>query len=222
MPQVFHHSTNLISRLTIYGSFVFVFVAGLIPFGSTVRPMSPRRMFPASSPSFQPSASCQRTGNRLPLLPHLGRGILLRRLAAHGNVHDLPFADLDQQPDARAGAGKFSQNQSIQWLRVNALPEFVYFNHSIHIAKGIGCTTCHGPVGDMTLTWAANSMKMGWCLDCHRHPENNVRPKDQVFSISYQPPPNQAELGRSSSRNTKSVRSRIATPAIDESAVTKR
>jgi len=78
---------------------------------------------------------------------------------------------------------------------VNALPEFVYFDHSIHVAKGIGCTTCHGPIGAMPLTWAANSLKMSWCLDCHRHPENNVRPKDEVFSISYQPPAHQIEFG---------------------------
>ena len=89
----------------------------------------------------------------------------------------------------------FRSDQSIQWLRVNALPQFVYFNHSIHISKGIGCTTCHGPIGAMPLTWAANSLKMEWCLDCHRHPENNVRPKDQVFSIAYQSPPDQAALG---------------------------
>ena len=89
----------------------------------------------------------------------------------------------------------FREDRSIEWVRVNALPQFVYFDHSIHVAKGIGCTTCHGPIGAMPLTWAENSMKMDWCLDCHRHPENNVRPRDQVFSISYQPPPNQMEVG---------------------------
>jgi len=89
----------------------------------------------------------------------------------------------------------FREDRSIEWIRVNALPEFVYFDHSIHVAKGIGCTTCHGPVGSMPLTWAQNSLKMSWCLDCHRHPENNVRPKDQVFSVAYQPPANQTELG---------------------------
>jgi hypothetical protein len=90
----------------------------------------------------------------------------------------------------------FREDRSIEWVRVNALPQFVYFDHSIHVAKGIGCTTCHGPIGAMPLTWAENSMKMDWCLDCHRHPENNVRPKGQVFSISYQPPANQTEVGK--------------------------
>jgi hypothetical protein len=90
----------------------------------------------------------------------------------------------------------YRNNQPIRWVRVNMLPEFVYFDHSIHIAKGIGCTTCHGPVGTMTLTWAGGEMKMSWCLNCHRHPESYVRPKDQVFNVNYAPPGNQQQLGK--------------------------
>lgn len=90
----------------------------------------------------------------------------------------------------------YRDDKSIQWSRVNAVPDFVYFNHSIHIAKGVGCTTCHGPMGDMPLTWRANSLLMGWCLDCHRAPENFVRPRDQVFNVNYQPPSNQHDMGR--------------------------
>jgi Cytochrome c7 and related cytochrome c/Class III cytochrome C family len=89
----------------------------------------------------------------------------------------------------------YRDNTPIRWTRVNMLPEFVYFDHSIHIAKGIGCTTCHGPIGTMTLTWAGGEMKMGWCLNCHRDPATYVRPKDQVFNINYAPPANQRELG---------------------------
>lgn len=90
----------------------------------------------------------------------------------------------------------FRENKPIQWTRVNEIPQFVYFDHSIHIAKGIGCTTCHGPVGTMTITWAGGELKMSWCLNCHRHPERYVRPKDKVFDINYAPPRNQEELGR--------------------------
>jgi len=61
--------------------------------------------------------------------------------------------------------------QPIQWARVNYLPQFVYFDHSIHVHKGVDCTTCHGPVGDMPLTWQGASLQMRWCLDCHQHPE---------------------------------------------------
>ena len=89
----------------------------------------------------------------------------------------------------------YRDDQSIQWIRVNAVPDFVYFNHSIHVNKGVACVTCHGPVGDMPLTWRANTLQMGWCLDCHRNPEKFVRPRENVFDIHYQAPANQEALG---------------------------
>jgi hypothetical protein len=88
-----------------------------------------------------------------------------------------------------------ASEKPIQWVRVNDLPDYVYFNHSIHISKGIGCETCHGRVDQMPLTWRAQPLQMGWCLDCHRHPEDFVRPKDQVFTMGYRPPENQTILG---------------------------
>jgi hypothetical protein len=85
--------------------------------------------------------------------------------------------------------------QPIRWTRVNDLPDYVYFNHSIHIAKGVGCNTCHGPVDQMPLMYQAKSLQMEWCLDCHKNPEKYVRPKDQVFNMKYQPPSDQQTLG---------------------------
>lgn len=82
------------------------------------------------------------------------------------------------------------------WRRVNSLPEFVYFNHAIHIHKGIGCASCHGPVDRMPLTWRQSSLEMRWCLNCHEHPERQVRPREAVFDMAYQPPRDQEELGR--------------------------
>jgi hypothetical protein len=82
------------------------------------------------------------------------------------------------------------------WRRVNALPEFVYFNHSIHIHKGIGCASCHGPVDRMPLTWRQSSLEMRWCLSCHEHPEGQVRPREAVFDMAYRPPRDQEALGR--------------------------
>jgi hypothetical protein len=90
----------------------------------------------------------------------------------------------------------FRENKPMKWTRVDEIPQFVYFDHSIHIAKGIGCTTCHGPVGNMTITWAGGELKMSWCLNCHRHPERYVRPKNKVYDVNYKPPANQEELGR--------------------------
>ena len=82
----------------------------------------------------------------------------------------------------------YRSGQSLQWTRVNQLPDFVYFNHSIHINKGVGCNTCHGPVDQMPLMYQQESLQMEWCLSCHRAPEKNLRPRDQVFNMRYQQP----------------------------------
>ena len=89
----------------------------------------------------------------------------------------------------------YRDDKSIQWIRVNAVPDFVYFNHSIHVNKGVGCVTCHGPVGDMPLTWRANTLQMGWCLDCHRNPEQHLRPRDKITTMGYEPSEPQEQLG---------------------------
>jgi Cytochrome c7 and related cytochrome c/Class III cytochrome C family len=84
----------------------------------------------------------------------------------------------------------------LRWNRANKLPDFVFFNHSIHIAKGIGCTDCHGPMDEMTLTWKGNTLYMKWCLDCHREPEGHLRPTNEVFNLGWRPSANQHDLGR--------------------------
>jgi hypothetical protein len=83
----------------------------------------------------------------------------------------------------------------VAWTRVTDLPDFVDFDHSIHVAKGVGCTTCHGPVDRMPLTWQDATLEMRWCLDCHRHPERFVRPQEQVFDPDWQPPDDQEAEG---------------------------
>ncbi len=88
----------------------------------------------------------------------------------------------------------FRTGKSLVWTRVNDLPDFVYFNHSIHINKGVGCNTCHGPVDRMPLMYNYASLQMEWCLDCHRAPEKYLRPRDQVFNMEYKPPTNTAPV----------------------------
>jgi hypothetical protein len=77
-------------------------------------------------------------------------------------------------------------DESIEWTKVYDLPDFVYFNHSIHVAKGIGCASCHGRVDTMNLTWQEPSLHMEWCLECHRAPEKYVRPKSEVFNMAWE------------------------------------
>ena len=109
------------------------------------------------------------------------------------NCHSQIWADSLTLEPVRAN---FRSDKSLEWIRVHDLPDFVSFNHSIHINKGIGCATCHGRVDQMPLVWSVNTLQMEWCLSCHRQPELHVRPRDQVFNMNYQPPADQLALGR--------------------------
>lgn len=90
----------------------------------------------------------------------------------------------------------YRSNKSIEWVRVYNTPGFVYFDHSIHVQKGIGCTSCHGRIDQMPFTVQVPTLLMKWCLDCHRDPASHVRPREKVFDVNYEPPANQAELGQ--------------------------
>jgi hypothetical protein len=84
----------------------------------------------------------------------------------------------------------------LPWNRVNDLPDFVFFNHSIHVSKGVGCSTCHGAVDQMPLTWRTQTLYMKWCLECHRNPQNYLRPRAEIYNLHWQPPPDQEKQGR--------------------------
>jgi hypothetical protein len=196
MSQIFHRSANTIARVSIFGA-VF-FVAGLLAvFGEVSRSSWMTDVHVAREQPIQFSHERHVAGN----------GIDCRY--CHTSVEDSSFAGIPptktcmnchsqifaNSPYLEPVRDSFRTGQSMQWTRVHDLPDFVYFNHSIHIHKGIGCTTCHGQVDRMPLMWQERSLQMEWCIDCHRHPERYVRPRDQVFSVTYQPPPNQEEIG---------------------------
>jgi Cytochrome c7 and related cytochrome c len=82
----------------------------------------------------------------------------------------------------------WATGQSIQWIKVHDLPDYVYFNHSIHVNKGIGCASCHGRVDQMPLMYMENSLQMEWCLDCHRNPAKNLRPTSEIYNMAWQGP----------------------------------
>jgi hypothetical protein len=89
----------------------------------------------------------------------------------------------------------YKSGESLRWHRVYNLPGFVYFDHSIHIHKGVGCTTCHGRIDEMPLTFQVPSLLMEWCLDCHRNPAPNLRPQSEIFNVRWQPPADQDRRG---------------------------
>jgi len=195
--QIFHPSTNTLSRLSIYGAVVFL---GLLSY--VLYEVGQSSYYRAQTiPQIQPVPFSHEH--------HVAQlGIDCRY--CHASVEKSAFAGMPSTqtcmschlqiwtnaPMLAPVRESYETGQSIAWTRVNALPQFVYFNHSIHIAKGIGCTTCHGQIGKMALTWRATTLQMTWCLDCHRQPEEYVRPKNEVFNVDYKPPPDQLELGR--------------------------
>jgi hypothetical protein len=196
MSQIFHRSTNTISRVTIFGA---LFIVGALLW-----------LFAAVNRS--PWVTQARVAREQPIqFSHerhvAGNGIDCRY--CHTSVEDSSFAGIPptktcmnchseifaNSPFLEPVRSSFQRDTPIHWTRVHDLPDFVYFNHSIHVNKGVGCTTCHGQVDRMPLMWQENSLQMEWCLDCHRHPERFVRPRAAVFSVDYQPPANQLEVG---------------------------
>ena len=106
--------------------------------------------------------------------------------------HSQIWADSPYLEPVRAS---FRTGTPLTWTRVHDLPDFVYFNHSVHIDRGVGCETCHGRVDEMPLIRQEASLRMEWCIDCHRAPENFVRPRSEVFTMGYEPEESQAVLG---------------------------
>jgi hypothetical protein len=197
MSQIFHRSTNTLSRLSIYGG---VFIIAGLSYALYAIGRSPYYT-DVNVAKAQPVPFSHRH--------HAGElGIDCRY--CHTSVENSSFAGLPPTQTCMTCHSKiwvtsamlepvrasYRDDKSIAWTRVNALPDFVYFNHSIHVSKGIGCTTCHGAIADMPLTWRANTLQMSWCLECHRQPEKYVRPRERVFDPLYQPPADQLALGQ--------------------------
>jgi hypothetical protein len=102
------------------------------------------------------------------------------------NCHEQIWVGSELLAPVRAS---WKSGEPVRWRRVHNLPGFVYFDHSAHIAKGVGCAECHGRVDEMPLTWQEKPLTMGWCLDCHRDPAPRLRPRSEVFNLAWQRSP---------------------------------
>jgi len=197
MGQIFHRSTNTISRVSIFGA-VFIIAGGLWLMAQIQRSPWMTDAYVAKEQPVQFSHERHVGGNGIDCR-YCHTSVEESRFAGIPptktcmNCHSQVFSDDTYLAPVRAS---FENDTPLQWIRVHDLPDFVFFDHSIHVSKGVGCTTCHGQVDRMPLMTQTASLQMEWCLDCHRNPEQYVRPKAEVFSVTYQPPANQAELGR--------------------------
>jgi hypothetical protein len=189
MAQIFHRSANTLARVSILG--VLVLLAGLGAVMSEV----------------QRSALVTRQDEARVQNPpfshqHHVAGLGLDCRYCHTSVETSNFAGIPptktcmnchsqiwtNAPMLEPVRESFRTGKALNWERVHDLPDFVYFDHSIHINKGVGCQSCHGPVDHMPLMYQANSLQMEWCLDCHRAPDKFLRPRDQVFNMTYEKP----------------------------------
>src|SRR5205085_466316 len=189
MAQIFHRSTNSISRATIFGA---VFVVAALFWAAAQVQRSPYVTY-AGVVRPQPAPFSHQ---------HHVAGLGIDCRYCHTSVENSRFAGIPptktcmnchaqiwtKAPMLEPVRESFRTDKSLVWTRVNDLPDFVYFDHSIHINKGVGCNTCHGPVDRMPLMYNYASLQMEWCLNCHRAPEKNLRPRDQVFNMRYQAP----------------------------------
>jgi len=198
MPQIFHPSTNTFSKVSIFGA-VF-FLAALLWAVAAI-----------SRSSYVTQTQVAREQPVPFSHKHHVNGLGIDCRYCHTSVEDVAFAGIPatktcmtchsqiwaDSPMLAPVRESFKTDKSLEWTRVHDLPDFVYFNHSIHVKKGIGCVSCHGQVDQMPLMWKAHSLDMEWCLECHRQPERFVRPRETVFRMDWQPAGEQLELGAS-------------------------
>jgi len=197
MAQIFHPSMNTVAKASIFG---FLFVVAALAWAIAGIDASP----------YNTEAFVARNQPVPFSHEHHVSGLGIDCRFCHATVEESSFAGMPSTKTCMTCHSKMWTNAAmlepvraswatgtpIQWNRVYHLPGYVYFNHSIHVNKGVGCTTCHGPIDRMPLVWRAASLRMQWCVECHRQPEKYVRPRERVFDVTWVAPKDQEALGR--------------------------
>jgi hypothetical protein len=187
MPQIFHPSMNTIARVSIFGA-VFIVSAALALLMVVVR-----------SPYTTEAGVVREQPVPFSHKHHVG-DVGLDCRYCHASVETSSFAGMPStevcmnchsqlfrdSPLLQPVRESWKTDQPLAWTRVHDLPDFAYFDHGIHVHKGIACATCHGPVNEMPLMWREHSLHMEWCLACHRDPQKFVGPRAAVFSMNEQ------------------------------------
>jgi hypothetical protein len=198
MSQIFPRKANALARSTLVGAMGFVLFAGWLVF-TLMRSSWATKQHEFVDQPLQFSHA-----------HHVG-GMGIDCRYCHTSVEQSSFAGIPptktcmnchsqihtNAPILEPVRASYRTDKPLNWIRVNDLPNFVYFNHQIHIRQGVGCNVCHGPVDKMPLMYQATSMLMEFCLDCHRAPEKYIRPRSEVFNMNYKVPEGttQLELG---------------------------
>jgi hypothetical protein len=186
MAQIFNRSANTIAKATIVGA---VLLGGLIFYGITVFARSSYLtgvaldraqpvQFSHKHHTGDDGIDCRYCHTAVETSSSAGMPPTQTCMNCHQQIwSDSPYLEI-----VRAS---YRDNKPIQWERVHDLPDYVYFNHSIHVAKGVGCTSCHGQIDEMPAVHQVNTLQMEWCLSCHREPEKYLRPRAEIYNHNY-------------------------------------
>ena len=188
MPQIFHRSTNTLAKLSIFGS-IFILLAVTWALAEINRSSWNTGAFVEREQPVQFShkhhvsddgIDCRYCHTSVETSNSAGMPPTKTCMNCHSQIwNNSPYLEPVRE--------SWRTNKPIQWTRVHDLPDYVYFNHSIHVNKGVGCSTCHGRVDQMPLVYQYASLQMEWCLACHREPERFLRPREEVFNMNWRP-----------------------------------
>jgi hypothetical protein len=186
MPQIFHHSTNTLAKLSIFGA-IFILLAAMWVLAEINRSSYNTGQYIEREQPVQFShkhhvgddgIDCRYCHTSVETSNSAGMPATQTCMNCHSQIWaDSPYLEPIRE--------SYKSGKPIEWTRVHDLPDYVYFNHSIHVAKGVGCSSCHGQVDEMPLVYQASSLQMEWCLACHREPEKFIRPKEEVFNMKW-------------------------------------
>ncbi|MDA0990767.1 MAG: cytochrome c3 family protein [Verrucomicrobia bacterium] len=198
MAQIFRPSTNTIAKVSIFGSIfalaALVGIADLLnrsPYftfvGHAVEQPVP---FSHKHHVQEVGLDCRYCHTSVESAPHAGIPPTKTCMNCHAQIWK-------NSPMLEPVRESFRTDKPLEWIRVHDAPDYVYFDHSVHVSSGIGCVSCHGQVDEMPLMWREHTLHMSWCLDCHRNPDKHVRPKDKVFDMAWKRPPHDENFGKS-------------------------
>jgi len=186
MSQIFKPSTNTLARVSMFGALFFLAILAWVLVTLNRSSLVTRQGIVLQQP--------------VPFShDHHVAGLGISCLYCHTTVEESSFAGIppsatcmnchkliwNESPMLEPVRESYRSGRPIEWTRVHDLPDFVYFDHSIHVAKGIGCASCHGRVDQMPLMYQAESLQMEWCLECHRSPERFIRPRVEIYNMEW-------------------------------------
>jgi hypothetical protein len=187
--QIFHHSTNTLAKLSIFGG-LFILVAAVWVVAEINRSSYNTGQYIERQQPVQFShkhhvgddgIDCRYCHTSVEVSSNAGMPPTKTCMNCHSQIwSESPYLEIVRT--------SYKEGKPIEWTRVHDLPDYVYFNHGIHVAKGVGCSSCHGRVDEMAAVYQASSLQMEWCLQCHREPERFLRDKKEIYNTAYNAP----------------------------------